>query len=169
MPSLNRIPLTRTIAGVYVRSIRHNCAGGHFAAAWVEAEPLPAGTPDGFAFVDAVPPRGPRGERIPAELVRAFADGVREAWAPLTEEEAAEHAAEGRPLPPPPLTALVRLVDARWHAEDSTRKSFAVAGHLAAREIAHCAVEGRLPRPVLRTRREPYLPWERGLAVSVGD
>lgn len=166
MPSRNRIPLTRTIAGVYVRSIRYTCGGGHFAAAWAEAEPLPAGTPDGFAFVDAVPPRGPRGERMPPELARAFAEGVREAWTPLTAEEAEEYGDEDGMFP---LAAAVRLVDARWHAEDSTPRSFRVAGSMAAREISRCAVQGGLPRPVLRSRREPYLPWERGLVVSVDD
>lgn len=162
MPSRNRIPLTRPISGVYVRSVRHTCAGGHFAAAWVEAEPLPAGTPDGFAFADAVPPHGPRGERMPAELARAFAEGVRLAWTPFDDEDD-----DGSG--PPPLAALVRLVDARWHGEDSTPRSFGLAGAMAAREISRCAVEGGLPRPVLRSRREPYLPWERGLVVSVGD
>ncbi|MEU0488822.1 hypothetical protein ABZ249_06300 [Nocardiopsis sp. NPDC006139] len=166
MPSRNRIPLTRTVAGVYVRSIRYTCGGGHFAAAWAEAEPLPAGAPDGFVFDAAVPPRGPRGERMPPELARAFAEGARQAWTPLTAEEAEEY---GPDEGPPPLAALVRLVDARWHAEDSTPRAFRVAGAMAAREISRCAVEGGLPRPVLRSRREPYLPWERGLVVSVGD
>ncbi|CAL9432482.1 hypothetical protein SUDANB121_02097 [Nocardiopsis dassonvillei] len=163
MPSRNRIPLTRTVPGVYVRTIRHTCAGGHFAAAWAEAEPLPAGTPDGFSFVDAVPPRGPRGERLPTELADAFADGARRYWTPHEDEDEDD---EGGP---PPLAALVRLVDARWHGEDSTPATFRLAGSMAAREISRCAQEGGLPRPVLRSRREPYLPWERGLTVSGGD
>lgn len=161
MPSRNRLPLMRPVPGVYVRSVRHSCAGGHFAAAWAEAEPLPAGTPDGFAFVDAVPPRGPRGARMPAELVRAFAEGVRLAWTPCEDDDGGAS--------PPPLAALVRLVDARWHEEDSTQRAFRTAGAMAAREISRCALEGGLPRPVLRSRREPFLPWERGLVVSGGD
>ncbi|MDT0327718.1 hypothetical protein [Nocardiopsis lambiniae] len=153
MPSQSRTPLIRPVPGVYVRNVLQSC-GGHFAVAWAEAEPLPAGAPDGFVFVAAVPPHGPRGERMPGELVAAFADGVRSAWS------------EGTATPP--LEALVRLVDARWHGEDSTPRAFRSTGEMAALELSRCVAEDRPPRPVLYSRREPFLPWERGLIVRAG-
>ncbi|MEE2047780.1 hypothetical protein Q7689_31090, partial [Nocardiopsis tropica] len=117
---------------------------------------LPAGHPDGFEFVNAVQPVGPRGERLPEELAAAFAQGLRLAW----------HAGDGAR---PGIVALVRLVDARWHREDSTPRAFRMTGELAALEISRCVSEDRDPRPVLRSSRQPYLPWERSMLGVLSD
>lgn len=155
MPFPNRTPLPRPVHGVYVRNVLQS-HGGYFAAAWAEAEPLPDGHPDGFEFVNAVPPVGPRGECLPEDLAAAFAQGLRLAW----------HAAGGAQ---PGLVALVRLVDARWHREDSTPRAFRMTGELAALEISRCVSENRDPRPVLRSSRQPYLPWERSMFGVLSD
>lgn len=152
---LNRTPLPRPVQGIYVRNVLQSC-GGYFAAAWAEAEPLPEGHPDGFEFVNAVPPVGPRGECLPDRLAAAFAGGLRLAWN-----------SGGGALPG--VAARVRLVDARWHPEDSTPRAFRMTGEMAALEISRCVAENRDPRPVLRSSRQPYLPWERSMFGVLSD
>ncbi len=149
-------PLPRPITGVFVRHIMQTACPGYFAMVWVDAEPLPGGTAEDFAFVDDLPLTCRyTGEPLPREFVDAFAEAAREAW---RERE------DGRPA----FAARVVLRDAVWHWTDSNAWSFQVAGRLAVREILSCAAEGRAPRAVGRSARRdrPIPPMPRTLTSS---
>lgn len=148
--------LPRPVTGVFVRQIIQTACPGHFVMVWVDAEPLPEGTAESFAFVDDLPEtcRYPN-EPLPREFVEEFAEAARKTW---------QEADDGQPA----FAARVVLRDAVWHWTDSNVYSFRVAGRLAAWEILRCAVEDREPRPVgNRARRDrPIPPMPRTLTPS---
>ncbi len=148
--------LPRAVTGVHVRHIRQTCCPCAFAVAWADFEPAP-GTD--FALADDLPETcGYPGEPLPEEFVRAFAQGVREAWS---------EAGGGRPR----YTARAVLRDALWYKVDSNPESFQRAGRLASGEALRCVAEGREPRPVGRCARRdrPVPPMPRTLRPSEGS
>jgi elongation factor G len=98
-------------------------AGGgrdQFAHIWLRLEPLPAG--HGYEFVDAV-----AHEAVPAELVSAVEQGVR--------EQMAKGVVAGYPV----VDVRVTAFDGSHHASDSTPAAFKLAGAAAFKEGARKA------------------------------
>ncbi|WP_150241200.1 hypothetical protein [Nocardiopsis quinghaiensis] len=151
--------LPRPVTGVFVRQVIQTSCSGHFAMVWVDAEPLPEGTAESFAFVDDLPEtcRYPE-EPLPQEFVDEFAESVRETW---------QEADDGQPA----FAARVVLRDAAWHEVDSGVHGFRVAERLAVREILSCVAEEREPRPVGRGARRdrPVPPMPRTLTSPDGS
>lgn len=96
------------------RFVRQAAGKGQFAVMWLELEPLPRGK--GLQFESKLPP-----EALPHEYVQAVEQGVH--------ESAESGVLAGYPL----VDVKATLVDATWHAEESSELAFKAAAVLAMR------------------------------------